>query len=264
MLSDVIKSDAGTYKCVVEGENNLDGSRVRASGSADVWVGVAPVLSPLISPLILTEGVRYHAVCSVMRGDPPIAISWSRDGQAISRSSRFPAADSIATSASGSSSSSAASEEGGGLHLNDVSITQISPYLSTLTIDSLRSDHRGNYSCTATNRAGSDSVTQQLLVHGACDSSCLESQRLTVVSLSLYLNASAVPPRWRVEPRDAQSTKGKDVVMDCRAHAIPEANVTWFRSRVAGQYHSLHSVAPAASLLPCLPPVTRASSSLFI
>ena len=58
------------------------------------------------------------------------------------------------------------SGDGGLLVEGMVSIRSNDEYSSTLIIDRLEFVHRGNYTCTATNTAGSSSHTAELAVNG--------------------------------------------------------------------------------------------------
>lgn len=48
----------------------------------------------------------------------------------------------------------------------EVSTSKIGKRINVLSIDSVKADHRGNYSCVATNRAGIAEFTAPLVVIG--------------------------------------------------------------------------------------------------
>lgn len=46
----------------------------------------------------------------------------------------------------------------------------------------------------------------------------------------------AVPPRWKIEPRDSSVVLGHSVIIDCQSDADPDPVVTWKKGR-----HSRHA-----------------------
>ena len=166
MVSDLEKSDAGAYACVVEG---VSGNR--ASGVvARVSVQEPPLLEQtgFLLPSSLREGLRWHSLCSVTRGDPPVSLEWLRDGRLLLPSSPAPLAPASVSPADV------------GIH-----VLHVTPFSSTLNFDRLRREHRGNYTCRASNRAGVASITRSLDVHGTLLSSLASaSLLLTIASLS--------------------------------------------------------------------------------
>lgn len=73
--------------------------------------------------------------CFVTEGDQPIEISWSFNGSDVSL-------------------------------LHGVSATKVGRKASMMVIDPALSSHRGNYTCTASNQAGSANFTSILNVNG--------------------------------------------------------------------------------------------------
>lgn len=100
------------------------------------------VVLPRIVPFNFEEpiyaGVTTQVSCTVAEGDTPIAITWSLHGSA---------------------------------NLTDLGITtnKVTPKVSVLVIDSTELHHRGNYTCTARNRAGSTNYTAILNINGKLD-----------------------------------------------------------------------------------------------
>lgn len=84
------------------------------------------------------------------KGDPPIEIRWLKDGQPI-----------IMGSSSSSSELSSSPN-----HPLGIDIIQVKDFSSHLTFESLGPEHRGNYTCIATNSAGSDSHNASMVIHG--------------------------------------------------------------------------------------------------
>lgn len=95
-----------------------------------------PVLMPLtFGADILDEGQFAQVVCIVGKGDEPLTISWSLQGEIVSSE------PSLSTSSLGSRT-------------------------SMLTITNVGYRHSGTYTCTASNSAGSASQSVELRVNG--------------------------------------------------------------------------------------------------
>jgi len=60
-------------------------------------------------------------------------------------------------------------------------------------------------------------------------------------STGLVLLYVAVPPRWTVEPTDANVASGQDVTLHCQADGYPVPSVTW-RKAVGTLSHILPDV----------------------
>ncbi|XP_069681625.1 cell adhesion molecule Dscam1 isoform X3 [Periplaneta americana] len=81
------------------------------------------------------------------------------------------------------------------------STRRLDEYSTSLVIERITSSHSGNYTCVAQNVAGSESFTVPLTVN--------------------------VPPRWTVEPTDANVASGQDVTLHCQADGYPVPSITW-------------------------------------
>lgn len=94
---------------------------------------------PHIIPFDLEEevntGESVQLNCHVSKGDPPLKISWNFHGATLSS------------------------------HMG-ISTTKLGERSSVLTINSAMAAHSGNYTCTATNNAGSTSYTATVHVNG--------------------------------------------------------------------------------------------------
>ncbi|GFT38336.1 ig-like domain-containing protein [Nephila pilipes] len=96
----------------------------------------APALQkPLMIPAELRIGERADIICTLRRGDLPVTFKWFFNGREIR------------------------GEELGKVTSYDV---RSSVYL----MDKLRAENVGNYTCTVSNAAGSDTASGQLLVEG--------------------------------------------------------------------------------------------------
>ena len=85
--------------------------------------------------LLLKLGERFTLTCAVTKGDVPLTINWSVSPR--------PAAESTS-----------------------IKTVQIDPYTGLLSIDALRPEHSGNYSCQVSNAAGTVSQSQAVLIQG--------------------------------------------------------------------------------------------------
>ena len=92
---------------------------------------------------LLNEGMRSAVSCQILEGSLPITFRWDKDGQPLQGSSGLfePVLDGVV------------------IRSND-------EYSSTLIIDHLKFEHRGNYTCVATNAAGLASHSAELTVNG--------------------------------------------------------------------------------------------------
>ena len=95
-----------------------------------------PVLTPMsFGQEVVNEGDRGMLLCSVIRGDPPFAFTWSLHGDIVH------------------------TEPG-------LTTNQIGGSASMLTINSIGHRHSGQYTCTVKNSAGQTSVSTELKVNG--------------------------------------------------------------------------------------------------
>ncbi|KAL6435024.1 hypothetical protein ACFW04_005260 [Cataglyphis niger] len=125
-------SDQATYTCVAR---NAQGYSAR--GTLEVQVMVAPQIAPFsISEEPANWGEQVSAMCSILKGDLPIEIQWSLNGELITRLSH-----------------------------PDIIITNTGKKTSVLTIESVTARHAGEYSCVASNLVGSVSRSAILSVN---------------------------------------------------------------------------------------------------
>lgn len=88
---------------------------------------------------VLSEGMRAAINCQIMEGDQPVTFRWERDGRAITNNA-----------------------------VRSISVKKLDEYSSSLVIDRVTSDHRGNYTCIASNIAGAEKFVVPLTVKGKC------------------------------------------------------------------------------------------------
>ncbi|XP_046141187.1 Down syndrome cell adhesion molecule-like protein Dscam2 isoform X44 [Osmia bicornis bicornis] len=125
-------SDQATYTCVAR---NAQGYSAR--GTLEVQVMVAPQIAPFsISDEPANWGEAVSAVCTIVKGDLPIEMSWALNGEPISSKNH-----------------------------GDVSISSTGKRVSLMTIDAVSARHAGEYTCTASNAAGATSFSATLAVN---------------------------------------------------------------------------------------------------
>lgn len=96
-------------------------------------VTVPPKISPFAFQMDLHLGNRAGVQCLVTNGDLPLTIEWRKDWGPLD---------------------------------SDVNVQQLGEFTSSLSIESLRPHHAGNYTCLATNSAAQASHSSRLLVNG--------------------------------------------------------------------------------------------------
>nr|XP_018897402.1 PREDICTED: Down syndrome cell adhesion molecule-like protein Dscam2 isoform X3 [Bemisia tabaci] len=119
IVSNVQKNvDAGVYTCRARNKQGQMGQR-----SGEVVIIVPPLIEPFSIPSDgLAEGMRTRIVCGVSHGDPPITISWLKDGLPLPAQL-------------------------------GVNVSTLDSFSSLLSIPHLSSAHSGDYTCVASNPA---------------------------------------------------------------------------------------------------------------
>ncbi|RXS50747.1 hypothetical protein ETB91_15125 [Lacticaseibacillus rhamnosus] len=97
---------------------------------------------PLVAPVTIGDepanwGEQVSATCNVLKGDNPIEIQWTLNGEPIQPKTH-----------------------------PDITITSNGKKISFLVIDSVSAHHAGEYTCIANNLAGSSSRSAILAVNG--------------------------------------------------------------------------------------------------
>ncbi|XP_023349612.1 Down syndrome cell adhesion molecule-like protein 1 [Eurytemora carolleeae] len=165
-------TDPGEYTCTA--------TTIGSSYSRTIQINiVVPPRMIEFSFYDLQEGMRTAVTCQTVDGELPIKFSWFRDGERV--------------------------QDGDG---ETVSFQQTT-YSSTLFIQKLDRKHTGKYTCTATNMAGEDSRSADLLVN--------------------------VPPEWIVEPKNVEITAGEQISVPCSAFGVPEPRIIWEREGSNGK-----------------------------
>uniref|UniRef100_T1KS24 Down syndrome cell adhesion molecule n=1 Tax=Tetranychus urticae TaxID=32264 RepID=T1KS24_TETUR len=172
VVSDITKeSDEGYYSCTASNDEG-----VSSSNGFHLTIQVAPKVDQFVLPVDIQMGQRLSISCTVIKGDPPFHIEWLKDGETI----REDASSSIA-------------------------IHHLADYSSTILFKAIKGEHRGNYTCLATNAVGQDSHSQMMVIYA--------------------------PPQWIYEPGDISSTKGDQVWSNCQASGFPMPSIIWKRAQ---------------------------------
>ncbi|XP_043478443.1 Down syndrome cell adhesion molecule-like protein Dscam2 isoform X34 [Leptopilina heterotoma] len=183
------QSDQATYTCVAR---NAQGYSAR--GMLEVQVMVAPQLATFsFGEEPANAGEMASVTCAVIKGDLPLEVSWMFNDHII-----------------GSDQSDIIIDNGN--------------RRKQLTIESVSARHAGEYTCVASNIAGSVSRTAILDIN--------------------------VPPRWILEPTDKAFAQGSDARVECKADGFPKPQVTWKRAAgdTPGDYTDLKLNNPDISV----------------
>lgn len=142
------------------------------------WIFIAaPVMSPFVFPDNLEEGMRASVVCSVVAGDPPVTLTWFKDGKAIESSD------------------------------NLIQIVAITEFVSSLIINRLDRRFSGNYTCRASTEVGSVNHTARMMVRSRPIWLLKPTNMAAVAGSGLRLDclADGYPHpviRWKMSRRD--------------------------------------------------------------
>ena len=102
---------------------------------------------------ILTLGARARVLCGLTRGDTPVSFSWLKDGHSLQQHHYY-------------NNQNRNQNRNYDRHSSKVTISIVDDFSSLLTISRLERGHAGNYTCLASNEAGSDLFTAILDVQG--------------------------------------------------------------------------------------------------
>nr|XP_037276577.1 Down syndrome cell adhesion molecule-like protein Dscam2 [Rhipicephalus microplus] len=163
-----------------------------------IWRKVPPSITPFSFPEKPQLGSRASVTCSVPDGDPPIRLSWLRDGVPLDPSP-------------------STGKEG-------VSFGHVDDFISTLVFKSLREEHTAVYTCLAANEAAAVNYSAPLVVY-APPRWRLEPADTTVTTgerVILDCQADGTPEprvRWK-KSAGPQSTEFRTVISSSRMQAL--------------------------------------------
>ncbi|XP_050305188.1 cell adhesion molecule Dscam2 isoform X12 [Anthonomus grandis grandis] len=162
-------SDQATYVCVAKNSQGYS-----ARGSLEVQVMAPPRIHPFsFGDEPSFEGDSVSVQCNMATGDTPVTFDWMLNGNPVKK-------------------------------FKAINVGSFGAKISLLSIDGIQRELIGNYTCIATNRAGTSSYTAELTVK--------------------------VPPRWILEPTDKAFAQGSDAAVECKADGFPKPVVTWKRA----------------------------------
>uniref|UniRef100_T1III8 Down syndrome cell adhesion molecule-like protein Dscam2 n=1 Tax=Strigamia maritima TaxID=126957 RepID=T1III8_STRMM len=185
-IENVQRHHAGNYTCIARN------SAAPISHTTELLVNVPPKIVPFsFQDDHLIAGSLLRVSCVVSRGDLPLSITWLKDDVALPET---------------------------------VSVKKVDFYSIVLSIDPVKREHTGNYTCKAQNQAGTATYSAELIVQ--------------------------VPPKWILEP-DSQTIKnGNDAYFHCRAEGYPNPTITWmFTKDTKSIRHKLYANAQTVMLI---------------
>ena len=127
---------------------------------------VRPVIERFLLPESVQVGQRLSITCTVIKGDPPIAIRWMKDGVALQQQQQHPDAGFPQHKRSSRFGDSNVLHQLDSSREAGVRIHDLADFSSTLLFPAVQADHRGNYTCSASNAAGRDEYTSTLVICG--------------------------------------------------------------------------------------------------
>uniref|UniRef100_T1GFU6 Down syndrome cell adhesion molecule-like protein Dscam2 n=1 Tax=Megaselia scalaris TaxID=36166 RepID=T1GFU6_MEGSC len=134
-------------------------------------ISVPPKIMPIQAMTnMLREGMRAAISCQILEGDLPVSFRWERNGKPL-------------------------------IGTGNEQFRRLDEYSASLVIDHISSEHSGNYTCIASNKAGTETFTVPLTVN--------------------------VPPKWILEPKDSSAQAGQDVYLHCQSDGYPKPTITW-------------------------------------
>ncbi|GBL76502.1 Down syndrome cell adhesion molecule [Araneus ventricosus] len=140
------------------------------SNSADEGL---PQIQPFNFLSRQSEGSSAKVLCNIMHGKRPIEFYWLKDGKILQGSKH-------------------------------VDISKHDDF-SMLTVNNIKADDAGNYTCNAKNSGGESSHTAYLVVEA--------------------------PPFWIKTPHDMTGVYGSSISLECAAAGSPKPRITWHKGR---------------------------------
>lgn len=161
-----------------------------------LYFSVPPKLNPIASHRVLNVGERASLTCSVVKGDLPLTITWSKDGHTFKSK-------------------------------HHSTITQVDQYNSLLVIDSVTPQHSGNYSCLARNPVAEEMITQHLMVNGKL----ILILHILILLYFFYFNCIPVPPSIEpfYFPTDGLQEGSRTRVVCGISRGDPPLEISWLK-----------------------------------
>ncbi|KAK1126108.1 hypothetical protein K0M31_004749 [Melipona bicolor] len=210
---------AGEYTCTA---SNAAGA---TSYSATLAVNVAPQIAPFsIGEEPANWGEQVSAMCSILKGDSPIEIRWSLNGEPITRASH-----------------------------PDVSVTKTGRKNSVLIIDSVTAHHAGEYTCVASNLVGSVSRSAVLSVNVSPQIAPISfgeepvnAGDLVSVQCVVTKGDSPLEITWTFESQPIRTDR-MDVIVSSSGKRVKQLTIESVAARHAGEYTCVASNAAGST-----------------
>nr|CAD7199658.1 unnamed protein product [Timema douglasi] len=177
MIAAVTSKHSGNYTCVASNDAG------RETFSTPLIINEPPSIAPFsFGTLPMNAGTFANLQCIVVSGDLPVMITWSYPG------------DKMATDL-------------------ELSVTKVANRISLLTISTLRAVHAGDYTCIASNRAGTAAYTAPLTVNVkpsilSFSTEPLNAGQLLQISCVVSQGDQPLQLTWTFHGRDASSSLG--------------------------------------------------------
>ncbi|XP_076325843.1 cell adhesion molecule Dscam1-like isoform X3 [Tachypleus tridentatus] len=163
MISNIGRlEDQGNYLCKAEGK---DGTIAKQEFYLKVLV--PPVITPFSFPDAPREGIRASVTCIVQEGDPPIELTWLKNGAAL--------------------------EADGNL-----SVEHTNMFMSSLVFEKLKPEYSAKYTCVASNEATAVNHSASLIVNSPPRWKIEPKDTSVVIGNSVILHCQA---EGKPEPR---------------------------------------------------------------
>nr|CAD7258839.1 unnamed protein product [Timema shepardi] len=177
MIAAVTSKHSGNYTCVASNDAG------RETFSAPLIINEPPSIAPFsFGTLPMNAGTFANLQCIVVSGDLPVLITWSHPGDKM-------AAD------------------------LELSVMKVANRISLLTISTLRAVHAGDYTCIASNQAGTAAYTAPLTVNVkpsilSFSTEPLNAGQLLQISCVVSQGDQPLQLTWTFHGRDASSSLG--------------------------------------------------------
>uniref|UniRef100_A0A336L245 CSON014681 protein n=1 Tax=Culicoides sonorensis TaxID=179676 RepID=A0A336L245_CULSO len=246
-IDSVSDNHRGNYTCEASNKAGV------ARHSAILNVNALPFILPFsFGDEILNEGDGAAIQCYASKGDAPIVPPKILGFDFGENPSNFADSVGIQCTATGDTPMYLRYLLNGNVILDDnsdtfsgISIVKLGKRSLALNIDSISDNHRGNYTCEASNAAGVARYSSILNVNAVTDKDagdyeCRVSNRGGISRVKTELIVK-VPPRWILEPTDKAFAQGSNSKVECKADGFPKPQITWKKAvgDTPGEYKDL-------------------------